>query len=54
MMKDWDELDKMTLWEITTNEGALTMATLSIVCGILAIMYMVTDIYYKVKYWRIR
>ncbi len=50
-MKSWKELEDRTLWDVTTNEGALTMLVLSMVCAILSIMYTVMAVYFKVKFY---
>ena len=49
-MKDIKELETMTFWEITSNEGALTQFVLGIGMVVLGILFLFTDIYYKLKY----
>lgn len=50
-MKDIDELEKMTLWDITVNEGALTQIVLGELLVALGIMYLFLGIYFKLKFW---
>lgn len=49
-MKDIGELETMTLWDIVTNEGALTQLVLGVFLFILGIAYSFTAIYYKLKF----
>jgi len=49
-MKEMEELEKMTLWDITANEGALTMVWLSAMFAALAIGYFTIALYFKVKF----
>ena len=49
-MKDLKTLDSMTLWNITVNEGALTMIVLGIVFLLLAVGCVVIDIHCKIKF----
>lgn len=49
-MKTIEELDNMTLWDITTNEGALTQVVIGICLIILGIGYLFIGIYYKLKF----
>ena len=55
-MKHMDELDKLTFWDISVNEGALTQLVLGFMLIFLGIADAFIDIYYKVKYkiiyWR--
>lgn len=48
-MRDFDELENMTLWDITVNEGGLTMLVLSIHCFILFLVCIYVPIRYKLK-----
>ena len=48
-MKDIEELDGMTLWEIVVNEGALTMLVLSIHLFVLFLLCSYIGLYYWVK-----
>ena len=50
-MKDMKTLDKMTLWDITADEGALTMFVLGVAFLVLSVMYALIALYFKVKYW---
>ena len=49
-MKDWEKLEDMTLWDITTNEGALTQLVVGMTMIFLSAMYSYVAIYYKAKY----
>lgn len=49
-MRPREELEDMTVWDITTNEGSLTMLALGLVCLVLSAMYLIIGIYYKVKF----
>lgn len=52
-MKGLEELDDMNLWDITANEGVLTMIVLSVAFAILAVMYSAFGLYYySIKLWR--
>ena len=51
-MKDINELEDMTWWEITVNEGALTLFVLGISMLLLSVMCVVMGVYYKIKFWR--
>ena len=50
-MKHMKTLDGMTLWDITANEGVLTMLVLGLTFLALSVMYALIAIYYKVKFW---
>jgi len=49
-MKDIEELEDKTLWDITTNEGSFTLLVLGILMLILSVMYSLINLYYKVKF----
>lgn len=49
-MKDMDELENMTLFDITANEGVLTHLILGVSLTVIGIMYLFIDIYYKLKF----
>jgi len=49
-MKPWKELEDMTVWDVTTNEGSLTMLVLGLFCLVLSTTYFILGIYYKVKF----
>ena len=49
-MKDIDELEEMTLFDITSNEGALTLIILGSSMILLAIGSIFINIFYKIKY----
>lgn len=53
-MKDFEELEKMTLWDISANEGGLTMLVLSIHCFIMFLICIYVPLEYKLKHliWR--
>ena len=48
-MKDFDELENMTLWEISVNEGGLTMLVLSIHCFIMFLICIYVPLEYRLK-----
>ncbi|KKK85481.1 hypothetical protein LCGC14_2772890 [marine sediment metagenome] len=48
-MKDIEELNNMTWWDITTNEGAFTNFALGSFMLFLSVMYAVLAVYYKIK-----
>lgn len=49
-MKDWEELEDMTVWDVTTNEGSLTLLILGLACLVLSAMYLIIGAYFKVKF----
>lgn len=49
-MKDIEELENMTLWDITVNEGALTQLVLGVLLLILSVMYLFINLYCKLKF----
>ena len=51
-MKSIEELEGMTWWDITTNEGALTQFILGLGMLILSVMYLVLGLYFRIKFWR--
>ena len=55
-MKHIDELEKMTLWDVATNEGALTQLVLSWFMFTLFVAYSLLWIYYEIKFfnWRLK
>ena len=52
-MKDIDELEKMTVWDIVTNEGVLTQFVLGILMIAMGTVYAMLSIYFKL-YFSIR
>ena len=48
-MKTLDELEGMTLWDIATNEGALTQLVLCTDLIIIGIAYLLMSIYCNIK-----
>lgn len=51
-MKDIEELENMTWWDITTNEGVLTQFILGVAMILLGFLYLTLDIYYCLRFWR--
>ena len=50
-MKDMETLDSMTLWDITANEGVLTMFVLGVTFLALSAVYAFITLYFKLKFW---
>jgi len=49
-MKDMGELENMTLFDITSNEGSLTNFIVGTALIMLSIMYLFCDLYYWLKF----
>ncbi len=49
-MQTWEELEDMTLWDITYNGSPIELVWVSVACALLAVMYSIVKTYYWIKF----
>ena len=51
-MRDWSEIEDLTVWDIITNGSGLELIILGLTCLVLSVMYFFIGAWYKIRYLR--